>query len=90
MKIKQGFTLRTICKENIICATGLENINFNKMITLNRTAAEVFQFVKDKEFNAALIAAFLKGQYKEVDMDLLMSDSEKLVASWKDAGIIDD
>lgn len=90
MKIKPGFTLRKICRENIICATGLENINFNKMITLNQTAADIFGYVKDKEFDVASVAAFLKENYPSVEMAVLEADSEKLIASWKEAGIIDD
>lgn len=90
MKIKSGFALRKICRENIICATGLENINFNKMITLNKTAAEIFEYIKDKEFDAASIAAFLKENYADVDMERLISDSENLISAWKEAGIIED
>jgi len=90
MKIKSGFALRKICRENIICATGLENINFNKMITLNQTAADIFEYVCGKEFDVEKIAAFLKETYPEVELERLIYDSETLVSSWKEAGIIED
>ena len=39
MKIKEGFVLREMCGENIVAAEGLQNINFNKLISLNSPAA---------------------------------------------------
>ena len=39
MRHKDGFKLRKMCGENIITGEGLENINFNKLISLNDTAA---------------------------------------------------
>ena len=39
MKIKKGFELRDICGEKVIIASGIENIDFNKMISLNESAA---------------------------------------------------
>ena len=38
MKIKNGFVLREMCGESIVTAEGMENINFNKLISLNSTA----------------------------------------------------
>ena len=42
MKIKEGFELRSICGENIIIAHGKQNINFTKVISLNESAADVW------------------------------------------------
>ena len=39
MKIKEGFVLRTIVGENVVIGEGLAQINFNKMICLNSSAA---------------------------------------------------
>ena len=52
MKIKKGFVLREMCGENIVTAEGLEHINFNKLISLNSTAAFLWNKVADKEFTA--------------------------------------
>ena len=35
MKQKNGFVLRTICGTNVVVGEGLEQINFNKMVSLN-------------------------------------------------------
>ena len=39
MKVKQGFKLRPLGDEFMLIGEGLEQINFNKMITMNATAA---------------------------------------------------
>ena len=39
MKLKTGFVLREVCNQKIVAAEGLENINFNKLLSLNESAA---------------------------------------------------
>ena len=39
MELKSGFTLRDFLGEKIVLAEGIENINFNKMLSLNDSAA---------------------------------------------------
>jgi hypothetical protein len=46
MKTKDGFVLREMCGENIITGEGLEHINFNKLISLNSTAAFLWKAVQ--------------------------------------------
>ena len=43
MKIKKGFVLRDICGENIIVAEGKENIDFTKIISMNESAALLWE-----------------------------------------------
>ena len=50
MKIKNGFVLREMCGESIVTAEGMENINFNKLISLNSTAAFLWKNLEGKEF----------------------------------------
>ena len=50
MKIKNGFILREMCGEHIVAAEGLEHINFNKLISLNSTAAFLWEALVGKEF----------------------------------------
>ncbi len=39
MRIKDGFEIRNICGEKVIIAYGLDNLDFNKLINLNESAA---------------------------------------------------
>ena len=86
MKIKKGFVLRQMCGENIVTAEGLEHINFNKLISLNTTAAFLWEKVKGKEFTAEEMAQYLVEEYG-IDMELALTDAGKLAQAWIDAGI---
>lgn len=88
MKIKAGFVLREMCGENIVAGEGLEHINFNKLISLNSTAAFLWKSLVGKEFTAEEMAQLLVDEYG-IDMDLALTDSRKLMESWQEAGIAD-
>ena len=86
MKIKKGFILRQMCGENIVTAEGLEHITFNKLISLNATAAFLWEKVEGKEFTAEEMAQYLVEEYG-IDMELALTDAGKLAQAWIDAGI---
>ena len=86
MKTKEGFVLREMCGENIITGEGLEHINFNKLISLNSTAAFLWNAVVGKEFTVEEMAQMLVDEYG-IDMELALTDSKALCQAWIDAGI---
>ena len=86
MKIKNGFVLREMCGENIVSAEGLEHINFNKLISLNSTAAFLWKALEGKEFTEEEMAQLLVDEYG-IDMELAMTDSKNLCKAWIEAGI---
>lgn len=86
MKIKNGFILREMCGENIVTAEGIEHINFNKLISLNSSAAYLWENLIGKEFSAEDMAALLVEQY-DIDMELALKDSEALCKAWMEAGV---
>ena len=63
MKIKDGFVLREMCGENIVAAEGIENINFNKLISLNESAAYLWRELIGKEFTTEEMAELLIVRY---------------------------
>ncbi len=88
MKIKPGFELRKICGENILISHGRENINFTKVISLNETAAFVWNSVFGKDFTLEDMCSALIGEY-EVDEQTAMKDCEELLKSWIEIGFIE-
>ena len=86
MKIKNGFILREMCGEHIVAGEGIEHINFNKLISLNSTAAFLWNEVIGKEFTAETMAELLIGRYG-IDKELALKDSENLINAWIEAGI---
>ena len=88
MKIKKGFNLRDICGEQIIVAEGKENIDFSNIISMNETAAFLWQQVIDKTFTEETLVDLLTENY-EVDRKTAQNDVEELVRQWLNSGIIE-
>lgn len=87
MKTVPGFTLRPLGKEFIITAESIKQINFNKMISLNESAAYLWKSVDGKEFTASDLADLLVERY-EIDRETALRDSEAIAAKWIEAGIV--
>ena len=88
MKIKNGFEVRNICGENIIIAHGKENIDFTKVVTLNESAVLLWNKVVDAEFEEKDLVDDLLDEY-EVEPSQAIADVKSLVASWKEAGLVE-
>ena len=88
MQIKNGFVLREMCGEHIVTAEGMENINFNKLISLNSTAAFLWKNLEGKDFTEKEMAALLVAEYG-IDRELATKDSDNLCKIWKETGIVE-
>ena len=49
MKAKKGFELQNVCGEYIIVPAGIENVDFSRIISLNPTAAFLWEKVSSLE-----------------------------------------
>lgn len=88
MKKKKGFALREICGENIIVAEGIENIDFSKIISMNETAAYLWQAAGEGEFTPQQLADHLTAEY-EVSADTALADATAMARQWLEAGIVE-
>lgn len=88
MKIKNGFELRDVCGENVIIAHGVENIDFTKVITLNESAALIWQQVEGKDFTEDDVVKFLLDEY-DVEESQAQTDVRNLLGSWLKAGLVE-
>lgn len=89
MKIKDGFTLRTMLGENIVVGEGLSQVNFNKLITLNETAAFLWKEVSGKAFTKEDLVKLLTDNY-EVEEERAAADVDKLIDTWIKEGIAEE
>ncbi len=87
MKINQGFELREICGEHIIIGTGIENIDFSKVISLNESAAWLWREAEGKEFTAESLVALLVEEYA-VSEAVALADVSKLLEQWVALGVV--
>lgn len=88
MKIKDGFELKDICGENIIISHGKENINFTKIITLNESAALIWNKVIGKDFSIEDMVQAIINEY-EIDEATARKDCENIASEWKKVGFIE-
>lgn len=89
MKAKKGFRLRTIADEKILVGEGMENIDFTKIISLNETAAFLWERIADgHHFTPEDLATMLTEEY-EVDHDTALDDCTEMAQKWLEAGIIE-
>lgn len=90
MKAKKGFTLRTVVGENIIVPEGKENIDVTNIVSMNESAALLWQAIVDKEsFTAEDLAKVLLENY-EVDEDTALADAKAIAAKWIETGIAEE
>lgn len=87
MKIKEGFILRTMLGEHIVIGEGLAQVNFNKMLSLNESAAYLWEQVTGKEFTREDLVKLLLDRY-EVTEEQATEDVEKLLAVWVKEGVV--
>ena len=88
MKIKKGFELREVCGEHIIVAYGRENIDFNKVISLNESATYLWKNIVDKEFSSEMMADLLQQEY-DVDAETATRDAKALFDEWMKVGLVE-
>ena len=89
MRTKKGFTIRPLAREFILTPEGNAQINLNKLVSLNATAAYLWQSVQDKEFTAKDLADLLLEKY-EVAPEVALADSEAIMLKWLEAGIAEE
>ena len=92
MKTIPGFRLRKLGNEYILVGESMELINFNKMITLNETAAFLWEQAENLSakvggFTASDLCKALCTEY-EVSPEQALTDVDATIHSWLDAGVI--
>lgn len=88
MRIKDGFILRSICGEHVVVGEGLKRVNFNKLLSLNDSAAYLWEQVSGRDFTAEDMVALLVDHY-DVDGQRAAADVEKLLEVWNREGVVE-
>lgn len=87
-KIK-GLALRRLGTETMIVAESIDLINFDRLVTLNASAAYVWESLPDTGFGADTITRLLTDRY-DVDETTAREDARALAEAWLKAGIIEE
>lgn len=89
MQAIRGFKLRPLGAEFILVGESVELINFNKMITMNESAAYLWQQVQNMpSFTEQTLADLLLREY-EVSPKQAAADAHQTADHWREAGIVE-
>ena len=89
MKLLEGLVLRTLCGEHIVTGEGLARVDLSRVVSLNATAAYLWEQVQGREFSAEDLVALLTARY-DVGGEQARADVDKLLAAWQEAGLIEE
>jgi hypothetical protein len=89
MKLKNGFVLRQVCGENVVVGEGLDAINFGKLLSLNETAAWLWQQAAEMgDFTIDSLVVKLLDEY-DVTVDVARSDVSNIVNEWVKVAVVE-
>ena len=87
MRIKQDYILKTIGDEIIIVPVKDEAVRFNGIITVNKTAAFLFQLLQENNYNEMDLVQFVLDHY-DVDEPKAKKDVESFILKCKKNGLL--
>lgn len=89
MKTKKGFELQNVCGEYILVPAGTENVDFSRIISLNPTAASLWEGVSKMEsFTIDNMVEILLDEY-EVEEPVAREDCGLIIERWSEMGLIE-
>lgn len=89
MKIKKGFTLRTVMGQHVIMAEGNNADSYGKLINLNNSAAMLWEALKGKTFTVEDAAALLVSKYG-IDPAQAHADASYIINLMAEKGLLED
>ena len=89
MRIKEGFVLRSIVGQHVVIGEGIAQVNFNKMPSLNDTAAFLWKAAQEGDFTEEDLVSRLLDEY-EVEKEVAAKDVHAMLAQWSELGLVED
>ena len=87
MRIIEGLKLRPLGKQYLIMAEGQKQVDFNRMVSMNITAAFLFQEVQGVDFDSDTLAQLLVNEC-DITKEQAMHDAALTIEEWQQAGIL--
>ena len=87
MKLKPGFVLREVCGQKVIVAEGLGAVDFGKLLSLNDTAALLWQTAQKGDFTIESLAEAMCHHY-DINSDTAKADVGDIIGKWQQLGIV--
>ena len=88
MHLKQGYVLRELGDDAIVIGESM-TVDFQRLISLNSSAAYLWKSVEGKEFDVDTLTALLLEEY-EVERQEAAAAAADLARAWLEAGIAEE
>lgn len=88
MHLKEGYILRELGEDAIVIGEGA-TVDFQRMISLNSSAAYLWRSVEGREFTTDMLTGLLLEEY-EVGREEAASAAADIAAAWIRAGIAEE
>jgi hypothetical protein len=90
MKIKEGFVLREVCGDNVVCSEKLGHVHFGHMFVTNETATFLWQqAVKEGNFTIESLMSALCEAY-DISEELARKDVTTMIAKWQELDMVEE
>jgi hypothetical protein len=89
MRIKEKLKIREIAGEKIVILERDQQVEFTRVMVLNKTSEWLWNQLCGTEFDAGQVAGLLRSKYN-VDESVALSDSLKWIETLKKNDIIDE
>jgi len=89
MKIKEKLKIREIAGEKLVILERDQQVEFTRVMVLNKTSEWLWNQLFGKEFEAEQISVLLQSKYN-VDESVALSDSLKWIETLKNNDIIEE
>jgi hypothetical protein len=87
MKLNDALILRKIGSKHMIVNAAGANVNMTEVLTLNSSAAALWQEFSGREFNAGDMVSWLCDRY-DVAPEQAEQDINNLLTQWKEFGML--
>ena len=87
MKKKDGMVLRDVCGEKVLVGEGLGAVDFGRLISLNDTAAWLWEQM-DEESDIDSLTQALCNEY-DAEPEVARRDVEAIIDEWTKAGVVE-
>ncbi len=89
MRIKKGFFLHSVGGERIVMQDGTSTIDFSRIVSLNPTAAYLWEKINENDFDTEIVAKMLMEKY-DIENNVALHDAEAFITKLREAGVIEE
>ena len=88
MKKIKGFAMRRLGQDAMIVAESVDLIDFDRIVSLNSSAAYVWESLSYNDFTLETVTDLLMRRY-DVEEEVARKDASDLVHVWLTAGVVE-